>query len=529
MKRFFLYSYILTILVSSQICFGQNSLPTSGPVVINNTLTVSGGTAFGSTVGMANNYFLYWNDAAGTARRIIGVASTNSVHIGDIDNVLNGSNIYQTKNNHSFYNNGNYTFGINNIGQTYFANNVWHASIDGKRRFYYALNSTTYFGTNNSYVFRNSADIDMAFLTPQGNMSVAANQTGGSSYLEVGTGKTGNGNSYIDLVGDATYYDYGLRLIRANGGADTDSYLQNRGTGILNIEAVDAGGVALKTNGSNRFFINSSGNVGVGTTSPNSKFQIDVATQNGSPTTALRLSAVGTSWANTGAALEFYNQDNGGVNLGAKIASLLQDGGANAQKTDLAFYTTLSGTNNEKMRITSAGNIGIGSTIPQSKLHVGVTQRTASGDQNADIISSNGLIVGSGKMLSLDQNYFTHASMVFNTSVGNEARFVHQGYYGHAFTTRGDTPRMIILGGTGQVLIGTSTPYLDYKLAVAGNVIADKVKVKKSSNGIWPDFVFAPNYKLTTLSEVESFVKQNSHLPEIPSAAEIEKDGQDLG
>lgn len=41
----------------------------------------------------------------------------------------------------------------------------------------------------------------------------------------------------------------------------------------------------------------------------------------------------------------------------------------------------------------------------------------------------------------------------------------------------------------------------------------------------WPDYVFDKGYKLKPLSEVADFVKKNKHLPEIPSATEVEKDG----
>lgn len=66
-----------------------------------------------------------------------------------------------------------------------------------------------------------------------------------------------------------------------------------------------------------------------------------------------------------------------------------------------------------------------------------------------------------------------------------------------------------------------------YKFAIAGNMIAEQVKVKKQVN--WPDFVFAKEYKLPTLASIEQFINENKHLPEIPSAKEVEKDGQDLG
>ena len=40
-----------------------------------------------------------------------------------------------------------------------------------------------------------------------------------------------------------------------------------------------------------------------------------------------------------------------------------------------------------------------------------------------------------------------------------------------------------------------------------------------------PDYVFTNDYKLKTLTEVEEYIKKNNHLPEIPSAKEIEKNG----
>ena len=47
--------------------------------------------------------------------------------------------------------------------------------------------------------------------------------------------------------------------------------------------------------------------------------------------------------------------------------------------------------------------------------------------------------------------------------------------------------------------------------------------------GLVPDYVFADNYNLKSLGEVEAFIKSNSHLPNIPNAAEIESNGQDVG
>jgi hypothetical protein len=82
---------------------------------------------------------------------------------------------------------------------------------------------------------------------------------------------------------------------------------------------------------------------------------------------------------------------------------------------------------------------------------------------------------------------------------------------------------------TAQVTIGTSiaTPST-YKLGVGGRIICEELKVKLQSAG-WPDYVFANNYKLKPLEEVENFIKINKHLPNIPSAQVIDKEGLEVG
>lgn len=78
----------------------------------------------------------------------------------------------------------------------------------------------------------------------------------------------------------------------------------------------------------------------------------------------------------------------------------------------------------------------------------------------------------------------------------------------------------------GSVGIGT-TDTKGYLLAVAGSAVAERMVIKKQNN--WPDYVFDSSYQLTPLHAVEQFIQQNKHLPEVPSAAAIKKDGIDLG
>ena len=92
------------------------------------------------------------------------------------------------------------------------------------------------------------------FVADGGNVQVTAGNlylnaaTTQDRSIEVGYGRTGNGNAYIDLIGDATYTDYGLRIIRKNTGANAASYINHRGTGALVIQTVDAGEISFYTN-----------------------------------------------------------------------------------------------------------------------------------------------------------------------------------------------------------------------------------------------------------------------------------------
>ena len=77
-----------------------------------------------------------------------------------------------------------------------------------------------------------------------------------------------------------------------------------------------------------------------------------------------------------------------------------------------------------------------------------------------------------------------------------------------------------------NVGIGTTNTG-SFRLAVEGKIGARKVVVTQANP--WPDYVFHPTYRLRPLSEVEQYIQQHHRLPEVPSAADIEKDGLDVG
>ncbi len=83
---------------------------------------------------------------------------------------------------------------------------------------------------------------------------------------------------------------------------------------------------------------------------------------------------------------------------------------------------------------------------------------------------------------------------------------------------------IINITANGLVGVGTTTPQSEF--SVKGTITAQRVKVTQAG---WADYVFHKDYQLPSLDEVENYVRSNQHLEGIPSAAEVEKDGIDVG
>ncbi|SHM27878.1 hypothetical protein SAMN05444266_107239 [Chitinophaga jiangningensis] len=90
----------------------------------------------------------------------------------------------------------------------------------------------------------------------------------------------------------------------------------------------------------------------------------------------------------------------------------------------------------------------------------------------------------------------------------------------------GNERGLYIVRANGNVGIGTTVP--KSKLSVNGNITCQRVKVTIDPQE-WADFVFAPDYQLPTLTELENYIRQHQHLPDIPTAAEVAKNDVDLG
>ena len=162
-----------------------------------------------------------------------------------------------------------------------------------------------------------------------------------------------------------------------------------------------------------------------------------------------------------------------------------------------------------KITLDVNGNFGIATTTPSALLHI---NSMLDARKTFRIYWNNDL----SKYLNIWQG--TGGCVIDPIGTG----LLYLGY---------DQPTNVIMGITGSgvnsgnVGIGTTTP--DAKLAVNGQVHATEVKVTIAVPG--PDYVFDKDYKLTPLEDIKNYIDQNKHLPEVPSAKEMEVNGIQLG
>lgn len=88
-------------------------------------------------------------------------------------------------------------------------------------------------------------------------------------------------------------------------------------------------------------------------------------------------------------------------------------------------------------------------------------------------------------------------------------------------------PHYVVIGPYDQV--GAISCPAGYNLLVAGGILTERLRVANRTGSNWADYVFAPNYTLAPLPTVKAYIARYGHLPGIPSAADVARDGVDVG
>lgn len=170
---------------------------------------------------------------------------------------------------------------------------------------------------------------------------------------------------------------------------------------------------------------------------------------------------------------------------------------------------------------TTTGSVGVGTTAPTAKLHIYSSNNAGGLGPALTVGSANGFGIvdpTTGAVTSI----YPNAMEVIN--------------YAKNILGGGWTPSLDFSISTGGVVavkkslrIGATAAngaYANYKLSVDGDMIAKRCVIQVSN---WADYVFDPNYSMPSLSELETYVNTNKHLPGVPSAAEVADKGVEMG
>jgi hypothetical protein len=308
---------------------------------------------------------------------------------------------------------------------------------------------------------------------------VGIGTTSPTAILEVTRGSLAN--SFMRLSNTGTYGSaLTLGSVISNNRQESQIQYQN----ILGIWDMNGGS-------NSRLYIDPSGHVGLGTSSPSY---------------LLSVGGNASSLNNEQASIQYLPTATSGA-VGGTVSQII----ANPAAASTASYYALYGESGDNSTVTS--NLGLMASVTGSVIHRGtgtINQAMllyASGFNSSfggTIANAYGLYIGNLKVTGVTNSYgiYQASSNDINYFAGN-----------------------VGIGTVDNVnwQLATST----YKLAVNGSAVATSMTVKLNAN--WPDYVFKKDYQLASLEEVKTYIDQNHHLPEMPSEEQVAKDGLNLG
>ncbi|MCQ2303220.1 MAG: hypothetical protein MJZ94_11440 [Bacteroidales bacterium] len=217
---------------------------------------------------------------------------------------------------------------------------------------------------------------------------------------------------------------------------------------------------------------------------------------------------------------------------------------SNAYRSGGTFYRNTEGSsyaiefNNDALRIRTAVNqIPRGTEITNWKDALFLTTNGKVGIGSTETFLMN---KGDEQLLVVSPKKMVFQTGIFNVEARDITQIVSRDIFGYATDSIRLTGEKAVKINGGQInmesnlismsnRVGINTQYVpeDFAMAVNGGIISTRVHIRDLDE--WPDFVFANGYGLMPLNELKQYVDNNNHLPDVPSEAEVNENGIDLG
>jgi trimeric autotransporter adhesin len=255
---------------------------------------------------------------------------------------------------------------------------------------------------------------------------------------------------------------------------------------------------SLITNGTCRMTILSTGLVGIGTNTPSGKLDVNGLSIFSNPAGTnynenMRLPAATSGYSSI--ALGTAAGSVSGTGIGQW--TILKYPAANNHAFSIRYNTS------DFLTILSGGSVGIGTNTPTQSMEV-----------KGNLALGNAV---NGTRWVFESRSWAGGDYLFIAGDKTDGTY--------------DWSKQVsIERATGKVAIGPNnmTTPGNYRLYVKDGILAEKVRVAIANSSDWADYVFAPEYRLRTLPEVELYIKKNKHLPDVPSAEQVAKEGVDM-
>jgi len=172
-------------------------------------------------------------------------------------------------------------------------------------------------------------------------------------------------------------------------------------------------------------------------------------------------------------------------------------------------------------------NMGLGTGAPSAKLHIVSAAANTSGLRLQNLTNASpATLLAQTKFLSVDASgnvVLASLNASPRVATSSDAVTTAESYWQLAGGRLSNSSGEAVVIGKGISKLGGN-----YGLYVEKGILTEKVKVAIKNTSDWSDYVFAPEYKLRKLSEVESFIKAHGHLPGVPSAEQVVNEGVDM-